>query len=288
MHGVGSVKRTHVIYTPVVVIDIDSQRRADIVELRFTQPGFDTGVGLRQVAGLPDQMWQSGAKVDGMLSGATPYLQHCPRVAELYFEYLENRALIAFTALGVRFHTSYPAKFDSPYGSASLRAMQCPFCGQGDTRVTDSRLISSGDQIRRRRECLSCEERFTTYERAELSLPRVVKRDGTRVPFNEEKVRAGMLRSLEKRPVASDKVEAALGDIKHRLIASGEREIRSRVIGEQVMEALRVLDQVAYVRFASVYRSFQDVNAFREEIERLERELSPELRRHQIPLIPDE
>lgn len=166
--------------------------------------------------------------------------------------------------------------------------MQCPFCGQGDTRVTDSRLISSGDQIRRRRECLSCEERFTTYEKAELSLPRVVKRDGTRVPFNEEKVRAGMLRSLEKRPVASDEVESALSDIKHRLIASGEREIRSRIIGEHVMEALRMLDQVAYVRFASVYRSFQDVNAFREEIERLERELSPELKRHQIPLIPDE
>ena len=166
--------------------------------------------------------------------------------------------------------------------------MQCPFCGQSDTRVIDSRLVSSGDQIRRRRECLSCEERFTTYEKAELSLPRVVKRDGTRVPFNEEKIRAGMLRSLEKRPVTSDKVEAALSDIKHRLIASGEREIRSRIIGERVMEALRVLDQVAYVRFASVYRSFQDVHAFREEVERLEREVSPELRRHQIPLIPDE
>ena len=166
--------------------------------------------------------------------------------------------------------------------------MQCPFCGQGDTRVTDSRLVSRGDQIRRRRECQSCEERFTTYEKAELSLPRVVKRDGTRVPFNEEKVRAGMLRSLEKRPVASDKVEAALSDIKHRLIATGEREVHSRIIGERVMEALRVLDQVAYVRFASVYRSFQDVDAFREEIERLERELPPELKRHQIPLIPDE
>ena len=166
--------------------------------------------------------------------------------------------------------------------------MQCPFCGQGDTRVTDSRLVSSGDQIRRRRECMTCAERFTTYEKAELSMPRVVKRDGTRIPFNEDKVRNGMLRSLEKRPVASDKVEAALSDIKHRLIATGEREVRSRTIGERVMEALRVLDQVAYVRFASVYRSFQDVNAFREEIERLERELSPELRRHQLPLLPEE
>ena len=165
--------------------------------------------------------------------------------------------------------------------------MQCPFCGHGDTRVTDSRIVSSGDQIRRRRECMTCEERFTTYEKAELSLPRVVKRDGTRVPFNEEKLRAGMLRSLEKRPVSSDKVEAALSDIKRRLI-TGEREVRSRVIGERVMEALRILDQVAYVRFASVYRSFQDVNAFREEVERLELELSPELRRHQIPLLPEE
>ena len=116
----------------------------------------------------------------------------------------------------------------------------------------------------------------------------MVKEDGTRVPFDEEKVRAGMLRALEKRPVPSDKVEAALSDIKHHLIATGEREIRSRIIGEQVMQALRALDQVAYVRFASVYRSFQDVNAFREEIERLEHELSPELKRHQIPLIPDE
>ena len=166
--------------------------------------------------------------------------------------------------------------------------MQCPFCGEGDTRVTDSRIVSSGNQIRRRRECTSCEERFTTYEKAELSLPRVIKRDGTRVPFDEGKLRAGIHRALEKRPVSSDRVESALSKIKHYIIASGEREVRSRIIGERVMEALRILDQVAYVRFASVYRSFQDVNAFREEIERLERELSPELRRHQIPLIPDE
>ena len=119
-------------------------------------------------------------------------------------------------------------------------------------------------------------------------MPRIIKRDGTRVPFDEEKLRAGMLRALEKRPVPSDQVESALSDIKRRLIASGEREIRSRRIGERVMEALKILDQVAYVRFASVYRSFQDVNAFREEIERMERELSPELRRQQIPLIPDD
>lgn len=154
--------------------------------------------------------------------------------------------------------------------------------------MIDSRLVGSGDQIRRRRACAACTERFTTYEKAELTLPRVIKRDGSRVPFNEEKLRAGILRALEKRPVASDEVEASISRIKHRFIASGEREVDSRRIGERVMESLRMLDQVAYVRFASVYRSFQDVNAFREEIERMEREPSPELRRHQLPLLPDE
>ena len=142
--------------------------------------------------------------------------------------------------------------------------------------------------MRRRRECESCGERFTTYEKAEMSMPRVVKTDGSRVPFNEEKLRSGMLRALEKRPVPSDRVETAISEIKRKITASGEREIRSRIIGERVMDALRNLDQVAYVRFASVYRSFQDVHAFREEIERLEQELSPELKRHQIPLIPDD
>lgn len=166
--------------------------------------------------------------------------------------------------------------------------MHCPFCAEGDTRVTDSRLVSAGDQIRRRRECTLCSERFTTYEKAELSLPRVIKSDGSRVPFTEEKLRAGMLRALEKRPVPSEKIEAAISEIKHHFIASGEREVRSRTIGERVVDALRDLDQVAYVRFASVYRSFEDVNAFREEIERLEQELTPELKRHQIPLLPEE
>ena len=166
--------------------------------------------------------------------------------------------------------------------------MHCPFCSDKDTRVTDSRLTGAGDQIRRRRECQSCGERFTTYEKAELSLPRVVKRDGSRVLFSEEKLRAGMLRALEKRPVSSDEVEAAISRIKHELVASGEREIRSLSIGEKVMDTLRELDEVAYVRFASVYRSFQDVNEFREEIERLEREPSPALRRHQMPLLPED
>jgi len=152
----------------------------------------------------------------------------------------------------------------------------------------DSRLVGEGDQIRRRRECPSCKERFTTYERAELSLPRIIKSDGTRVPFDETKLRGGIMRALEKRPVPSDQVEAALGRIRHWLQARGEREIRSLVVGERVMAELRSLDQVAYVRFASVYRSFEDVNAFREEIERPESEPTPEQRRDQIPLIPGE
>ena len=164
--------------------------------------------------------------------------------------------------------------------------MHCPFCSNDDTRVIDSRLVGDGDQIRRRRECAQCKERFTTYERAELALPRVVKRDGTRVPFSDDKLRAGILRALEKRPVPSDQIESALGRIRHWLMAKGEREVRSRVVGERVMHELRGLDQVAYVRFASVYRSFQDVNAFREEIEKLENEPTPEQRRDQMPLIP--
>jgi transcriptional repressor NrdR len=166
--------------------------------------------------------------------------------------------------------------------------MQCPFCAEKDTRVVDSRLVSEGDQVRRRRECIACRERFTTYEKAELSLPRVVKRDGSRVPFDEDRLRGGMLRALEKRPVESELVEQAVGRIKRGLMAGGEREIPSRLIGEQVMAALGDLDQVAYVRFASVYRSFEDVSAFREEVERLENEPSPEAKRDQIPLLPNE
>ena len=164
--------------------------------------------------------------------------------------------------------------------------MRCPFCEDKNTRVVDSRLAGDGDQVRRRRECPSCSERFTTYETAELSFPRIVKNDGSRVPFDEQKLRAGVMRALEKRPVPSARVEAAISRIKRALMASGERETRSRRIGEHVMEALRELDQVAYVRFASVYRSFQDVNAFREEIDMLERQPSPESLRSQLDLLP--
>ena len=164
--------------------------------------------------------------------------------------------------------------------------MHCPLCQAKDTRVVDSRLAGDGFQVRRRRACGACGERFTTYEKVELNLPRVVKRDGARVPFDERKLRAGMLRALEKRPVSSDEVEAVLIRIKHTLTARGEREVSSRALGEQVMSALRELDQVAFVRFASVYRSFEDVAAFRDEIERLEAGLSPEARRSQLPLLP--
>ncbi|BFM05738.1 transcriptional regulator NrdR [Halioxenophilus aromaticivorans] len=148
--------------------------------------------------------------------------------------------------------------------------MHCPFCGAVETKVIDSRLVAEGDQVRRRRECLSCKERFTTYEVAELLMPRVIKNDGIREPFDESKLRAGFLRALEKRPVSTEAIESAVAQIKHFLQATGEREIKSRVIGEQVMEALRGLDEVAYVRFASVYRRFKDLNEFRQEIERLE------------------
>ena len=148
--------------------------------------------------------------------------------------------------------------------------MFCPFCGADDTKVIDSRLVADGGQVRRRRECVNCRERFTTYESAELLMPRVIKQDGSREPFDEEKLRAGLQRALEKRPVAVEAVERELGQMKNRLRATGEREIDSRVVGELVMEALKRLDQVAYVRFASVYRSFEDLAEFRDAIASLE------------------
>ncbi len=166
--------------------------------------------------------------------------------------------------------------------------MHCPFCAHNDTRVIDSRLLGEGDQIRRRRECMECKARFTTYETAELSLPRVIKSDGRRETFSDEKLRRGIVKALEKRPVEMERVEAAINRITRRVRESGDREIESRRIGDLVMDELRGLDQVAYVRFASVYRSFEDVKAFLEEIERLENELPPDLREQQLDLIPAE
>ena len=147
--------------------------------------------------------------------------------------------------------------------------MHCPFCAHEETKVIDSRLAAEGQQVRRRRECLQCGERFTTFESAELVMPRVVKSDDTREPFDEAKLRSGMLKALEKRPVASEAIDAAVNHVCHKLRTLGEREVPARLVGELVMDELHRLDEVAYVRFASVYRSFQDVDAFREEIERL-------------------
>ena len=148
--------------------------------------------------------------------------------------------------------------------------MFCPFCGADDTKVIDSRLVADGGQVRRRRECVTCRERFTTYEAAELVMPRVIKQNGSREPFDEDKLRSGLQRALEKCPVAVEAVESELAQIKNRLRATGERELDSRVLGELVMEALKRLDQVAYVRFASVYRSFEDLSEFRDAIASLE------------------
>jgi transcriptional repressor NrdR len=165
--------------------------------------------------------------------------------------------------------------------------MYCPFCGHTETKVIDSRLAGEGRQIRRRRECLACAERFTTFEEAELLLPTVIKSDRTREPFDENKLRGGMQKALEKRPVGREAIEDAAARICHKLRSLGEREIASRAIGEMVMEELRHLDEVGYVRFASVYRSFQDIEAFRTEIDQLRhqrRRREPSV--NQLPWLP--
>jgi len=149
--------------------------------------------------------------------------------------------------------------------------MRCPFCSAQDTRVVDSRLVDEGDQVKRRRECLACKERFTTFEVVELSLPRIIKRNGARETFAEAKLRAGMQRALEKRPVNVDEIEAAISRIKKSLVGKGEREIHANELGELVMKELSALDHVAFVRFASVYRSFQDVSEFTEMIANLQK-----------------
>ena len=144
--------------------------------------------------------------------------------------------------------------------------MKCPFCGSTETQVIDSRVSEAGDSIRRRRRCQDCQKRFTTYETAELRLPQVVKTDGTRADFDANKIRNGFTRALHKRPVPTEYVDAAIDRIVQQVLALGEREIPSRQIGEMVMQELYKLDQVAYIRFASVYRSFQDVEDFRDVV----------------------
>ncbi len=148
--------------------------------------------------------------------------------------------------------------------------MHCPFCSENDTKVIDSRLVADGHQVRRRRQCLACNERFTTFESAELVMPRVIKSNGNREPFDEDKMIGGLQRALEKRPVSADSIELAISNIKSKLRATGEREVPSELIGNLVMDQLKELDKVAYIRFASVYRSFEDVREFGEEIAKLE------------------
>jgi transcriptional repressor NrdR len=163
--------------------------------------------------------------------------------------------------------------------------VQCPFCNAADTRVIDSRLAEEGTQVRRRRECEACKGRFTTFERAQLTMPNVIKRSGSPEPFNEDKLRRGFRNALYKRPVTPDALDHAVESVMRKLRQSGEREVPARQVGEWVMEELRDLDHVAYVRFASIYRSFEDVNAFRDEIERLQRLPTPEQRKSQMQLI---
>ena len=158
--------------------------------------------------------------------------------------------------------------------------MHCPFCSHEETKVIDSRLAGEGRQIRRRRQCLDCNERFTTFETAELVMPRLVKSDNSRQPFDENKLRNSMVRALEKRPVPSDDLEQAIGRLIHKLRTMGEREVPSRLVGELVMQELHDLDEVAYVRF-------QDITEFEEEIRRLQRISETAASREQMSLLPD-
>ena len=158
--------------------------------------------------------------------------------------------------------------------------MYCPFCSALDTKVIDSRLVSDGHQVRRRRECLACHERYTTFESAELVMPRIIKRDGSREPFNEDKMLSGLTRALEKRPVSMEQIELAVNKLKSQMRATGEREISSGMLGDLIMEQLKSLDKVAYLRFASVYLSFEDISEFADEITRLGKEKNGKARKN--------
>ena len=166
--------------------------------------------------------------------------------------------------------------------------MRCAFCGHLDTRVVDSRLTEDGLQVRRRRECPNCSARFSTFETADLKLPVIVKRDGRREPFHEHKLRGGIERAFEKRKVGLNEIDHIIDVVIKKLRTSGEREIPASQMGAWIMAELKNIDQVAYVRFASVYRRFEDVQAFREEIEKLERDLPSEFRDRQLSLLDDQ
>jgi transcriptional repressor NrdR len=159
--------------------------------------------------------------------------------------------------------------------------MYCPFCGAQETKVIDSRLVADGHQIRRRRECLNCKERYTTFETAELLMPRIIKRDGSREPFNEDKMLSGLTRALEKRPVSVEQIELAINILKTQLRSTGEREVASETLGTLIMEQLKELDKVAYLRFASVYLSFEDISEFADEIARLR----PDIKKRKVKVI---
>lgn len=148
--------------------------------------------------------------------------------------------------------------------------MFCPFCSTDDTRVIDSRLVANGSQVRRRRECSSCKERFTSFEAAELVVPKIIKSDGCREPFNDSKLRFGLLRALEKRPVSTEQVEEVISVVIAKIRSIGEREVTSKFLGSIVMEELLELDAVAYVRFASVYWDFKDIDAFKIFIDKID------------------
>ena len=166
--------------------------------------------------------------------------------------------------------------------------MFCPYCGNQETKVVDSRLAGDGYQIRRRRECLKCTERFTTFESAELVLPKLVKRDQSREPFNENKLRNGILTATEKRPISIEIIEEMISRVVMKVQKLGEREIQSRELGEIVMQELREIDEIAFVRYASVYRRFQDVEEFEKEIESLRDTPSATETRSQISIFPEE
>ena len=166
--------------------------------------------------------------------------------------------------------------------------MYCPFCGDQETKVVDSRLAGDGYQIRRRRECTGCAERFTTFESAEFVLPKLVKTDESREPFDEAKLRSGILKATEKRPISSEAIEELISRVIRKVQKMGEREIQSRMLGEIVIEELREIDEVAFVRYASVYRRFQDVEEFEKEIESLRDATPMEKKRTQISIFQDE
>ncbi len=147
--------------------------------------------------------------------------------------------------------------------------MKCPFCGNADTQVVDSRTSEEGDAIRRRRQCSGCGKRFTTYERAELFLPAIVKKDGSRVEFSRDKLRGSLMLALRKRPVRAEAIDDAISSIEEKLLVSAAREVDTKLLGELVMQQLKQLDTVAYIRFASVYKSFEDLQSFSEEIAHL-------------------